>query len=126
MPKLSAVVEDWRNSKFMNLPKAMQVKGQYEYRLFDLQFVRSYAPKCDIFSLNLSFLTYLGEVSELQKVINNYETGNKNSTSNLQDLLLMAKLYSEIKYYQKGYDRSLNSLFLLIMKLVLSESTQKR
>ena len=41
--------------------------------------MRNYTPKCDIFSLNLAFLTYLGEVGELQAVINNYQVSNKNS-----------------------------------------------
>lgn len=69
----------------MNLAKAVQVRGQYEYRLFNLDFMRNYTPKCDAFSLTLAFHTYLGEVEELQAIINNYEIANKNSqcTSNL-------------------------------------------
>lgn len=68
-------------------------------------------------------LTYLGRTRELLNTINQLHIEEElSSLRQFQKLLIMTKLFSEIKGMEKITDKTQNSIFLKLMKVVLSKS----
>ena len=97
-------------------------EGQYQYKTYDLSFLKNQGK--DTFDLNFAMLTYLGRAKDLLNSINQFQIENElTSMKQFHKHLIMCKLFSEIKGMEKITDKSHNSIFLKLMKLVLSKST---
>ena len=103
----------------------MNTRGQFEYRYFDLSFLKK--QKLSLFSLNVALAAFLLENRYLQDLMNNLELNPINQLqymNDLQTLLFVSKLFYEIRNSEQ-IDKTNNSFFLYLMKLTLTDDDLK-
>ena len=110
LPKLTRVAALLKDGRFIDFDKELSILGQAEQHNFDVQFMKQtfFVPnysiplECSIDTLHYCFLVYLGRPEELLKYINDHPVPDKVShienMALFQKLLLLVKLFTEIRY----------------------------